>query len=406
MSSLEGKGQFDFKKTLRSSDQKAMFPLVLLVSFSIQFAQAQVDPSSVTLLGESKSTPSAGLQSGRYEAVGAEVEPKEKPPSPRFEKSKPKTEVVSEAKVVAPKPARKVVPDANGIPTAVIQPKAHRWTASSEEVAKVESAKPETKSDEKPGFEAPVNENAPAVANEEEPKDSGAKVEIELLSGVAHEDAKSNTVYRNYSMTSPVAGFGGIVWVNEQMGFSGRYQTTLSADIGSATDGNSRVPVTAEWSELHWKFRRQFGEGLRAPTLEYGFLYFENSMKAPTDDPTRGSLKSSGFGADAKLLLPSSKTFSWIFGTAIYPRIRNAESPGASGFSAGSDPESSRFDFSWGADFRLASTNTVFWDLSLNLEKNQFGGTGNLNEPSGTPAQNVSILTSTVFFHLGYRWGR
>lgn len=377
-----------------------MFLILVLASFWILPAKAQVDPSAAALLGSSKSVPNAGLRSGRYETAGAVV-PEETPVVPKHPVALKKSE---SSPAVRKKTVRKTLPDPNGIPVAVIQPKIKRFTASAPEPA----VPAEPKSAPAP---AEKNEASPAVESSNDAEtvadvSSPARVQIDLLTGLAHEDAQSNSVYRQFSLTSPVAGIGGTVWVSGRMGFAGHYQTTLSADVASATDANSRSPVTAEWSDLHWKFRKTFGSNDRDPELEYGLAYFENGLKAPSDDATRSSLKTSGFGLEANLKVHGSGSSTWMFGTAIYPRTRHSETPGASGLQSGSEPESSRLDFSFGSDFRLAAAQSIFWDLSMNLEKNQFGGSSNLNEPNGSPAKNVSVMTTTLFFHLGYRWGR
>jgi len=232
------------------------------------------------------------------------------------------------------------------------------------------------------------------------------KIEIEAGSGLAFLDARSNSVYRSTTYTSPMLFLGGKVWVTPFIGFSGRYQSTLSADEPSSNDGTARVPITQDWIDLRLNLRKYSGTSRKSNWVEYGFAYSSDETKVSSDETSRVGLKSSGFGLHASIHVPTAPTYTWTFGGALFPRNTHAETGTGLNLNSGSGTEDTRLDLSLGGDFKMARENVVFWDVSGSFEKIQYSGLSSLNEPStGAPARNVSVMNSYLLFHLGYRWG-
>ena len=388
-------------------------------------SHAQLDPSSAVLLGSSSAGQvSAGLQSGRYQQSASSVGKIE--PAMKIA-AKPKKKVERTVQAAEPLPAN------DSIPIAVIQPK-HRKLAAVPVLPDPPAtpgpvtalAGPAVTSDPAVTPEEPIPaipswsdqvaslwKGAPLAQVESykdllHPDDSRLnRVEIEAGSGLLASEAKSNSAYRSFSFISPTLFAGGAFWITPFVGFEGRYTSSLTADVASSTDSLGRVPITQDWAELHLHFRRYFGVSRKANSLEYGLFYLSSDMKVPADDVSRVRLRTSGVGIEGKIRMPSAPSYTWIVGGSLMPRIGHSEVGSGLSLQSGSSPESSRFGVLVGGDFRLSRSNVLFWDLNLNYEKNQFGGTSNTNEPGSTAAAtNVSVLTTQTFLHLGYRWGQ
>ena len=233
------------------------------------------------------------------------------------------------------------------------------------------------------------------------------RFELDIAPVVTYNDSRSNYSYRDYQSFFNALKFRSNIWLTPLIGVSGQIMFSFAADVDSLSADKSRIPAKYEFVDLGVNFRRFFGVSRKSSSVEFSLLYSDNKFTVPSDNTSRGRLKSQGFGVGLKARIPSSANYAWVVGGSFFPRLQHTESATGIDLSSGSAEESVRIGLDFGGEWKFSRESQMIWNLGLSAERNTFDGTASLPDPStgATPA-NVSVTNSLYMFSLGYRWGR
>lgn len=232
------------------------------------------------------------------------------------------------------------------------------------------------------------------------------RLELELLPVIAYNDSRSNYSFRDYNSYFNGLQIKANLWFTPLIGFSGKLLYSFAADVDSMAADHSRIPVKFEFVETGLNFRRFFGVSRKSSSVEFGVLYSENKMTAPSNNLYRARLKSQGLGIALKTRVPSSSNYSWVFGGSFFPRLQHVEDQPGVDLRSGSSEENIRVGIEMGGEWKFTREGQMVWGLSMSAERNMFTGQTSLADPkTSLNPSNVSVTSSMYLFSLGYRWG-
>jgi hypothetical protein len=382
-------------------------------------------------LGQSPTPPvSAGLESGRYQKPGPgvptalpakkvkSVPPKEVqliPPVVRLLPTEKKVAPPAELPLIEKKAAPEVraveSKEAAQLSPAILAVGSEEAEPGQPGVSQVET---ESNPEQEPSVieqvkslvRGEVNPEVQLYREQVHPDDQRLnRVELEFFSGIENQNAQSNSAYRSYATTNPVMGYRVGFWLTPFVGIEGNLQQVMAGGIPSAADSNKRVAILEDQTRVGILGRKFFGYSRKSNYLTWGFQYWTDNLRVPSDETSRVSLKSTAWGFSALVSLPTAPSYTWNFGGSIYPRLQHSESASSLNLRSGGGPEASRVEMLVGGDFRLSRSNALGWSLSVAAEREQYSGSSSVAEPDGSTASSVSVMKTSTFVRLGYKFG-
>lgn len=233
------------------------------------------------------------------------------------------------------------------------------------------------------------------------------RVELDVMPVVVYNDSQSNFTYRDYQSFFDALKFKSNVWFTPLIGISGEIMFSFAADVDSLAADRSRIPAKYEMVDFGLNFRKFFGVSRKSSSLEFSVLYTDDKMTVPSDNTSRPRLKTQGVGAGLKARMPSSANYAWVFGGSFFPRLQHSESATGANIQSGASGENIRIGLNLGGEWKFTRESQMIWDMGVSAERNIFGGSASLPDPStGLTPTNVSVTNTLYMFSLGYRWGR
>ncbi len=358
---------------------------------------AQID--SDLIKGTKEAPQDDGLATGRYEIRKAPpLETTDRPPTKKTIKKKSSRKVSSEEPVLmANEPAHVASP--NGVQDS----KGDSKTLSSEDQVKAP-----TMSEQVSGLIAGGNMAALQAYREQvHPDDIRLnRLEINVVPGFLYHESKSSYSYRNYFSFSPYVALGARIWLTPFIGISGKYGTSMGADILESSGSTTRIAVTHEASEVGLNFRNFFGLSRRSNSLDLGVYYSEVKFSVPGDNLKRIKTKSTGLGLKFEARIPTAPSYAWILGGKIEPRNSQSELASGLNLQSGTSPQSSKVGINLGGEIKMSRQHQLIFDLGVSVEKIEFTGSASQADPESlqTPT-GVSVTNTQTLLSLGYRWG-
>lgn len=392
---------------LRKISMRFCLTFLLIITRSL-LSQAQVDVSSQLLLRPSKSAPSQGMETGRYQVRGApstemKIELKRDKKSKLPTKNIPSHETVNDSTF---EQNNRIVVAVTTTTTTTTTTMAVTTTTTTlapsppEEPTVVEQVKELVSNNDQPLIEA--------YKEQIHPDDTRLnQLEIGILPGVIGDKSSSNYSFRSYNTFSPKISIDGKLWLTPFLGVYGNYMTSLGGDVSSDPGSNSHVLAQHEMTEFGFDLRRFFGMSRKSNSLQCGLFYSEYRFTVPGDDTHRVRLRSSGLGLRMFTRIPVAPGYSWIFGGKLIPRVQHQEQTTGISLYSGGSGESSRVDLSLGGEFKMTRQSQIIWELTVSHEKNQFTGEASHTDPeTGQKPKGVSVNNTLTIFSFGYRWGQ
>ena len=154
-------------------------------------------------------------------------------------------------------------------------------------------------------------------------------------------------------------------------------------------------------------FRKYFGLSRKSNSIEAGIHLSDYKFTVPGDTVNRVGLHSSGLGLHLRTRIPTAPSYAWLLGGEFIPHLSHTETATNLNLQSGTNPQSSKIALNLGGELALSRQNQIVWNLSLGMEKDQFGGASSLPDPeTGVAPQGVSVTNSFTVFSFGYRWGQ
>jgi hypothetical protein len=233
------------------------------------------------------------------------------------------------------------------------------------------------------------------------------RLEIQGSPALVYNGSQSNYSYRSYSSFFSAMELASNVWMTPSIGLSGRILFSFGATLSGDSTTSSGTATKYEDLDLGLKFRRFFGMSRLANSMEFNFLFSESKMSTPSDNTHRPQLLSSGAGIKMTARIPTSGSFSWVFGGSFFPRLRHEEGKTGILIRSGSPGENTRLGVNVGGEVKFSRESQMIYDFSVATERNTFDGTASPADPEKlTSPTNVSVTNTFVMFSFGYRWGR
>lgn len=406
--------------------------LLVLLSFPLGFASAQIDPTRDLLL--KKRSPSStpqdkALTSGRYSDKSPRKLPKKLPAKKASSSPTTTQPQLTEMSVV-------LRPDTSPSTTttlAPVAPRVHSPPAAAAPKPKSELPQNSVKALLFPET-AIVKEEAvlqevtvPALPEQVKslvlgeapvelqkyiervhPDDNRLnKVEIEIQTGFSEETADSNFSPRDYKANQPIAQLGGNVWLTPFLGLRGSLQSSLSGDVDSVSAAEGPSEVDFEQSRFFVVARNYFGTSRRAKSIEYGVGFSDQKMSVTSYSSERMDLKNKGLGFVSLVRIPVVASYAWTVNGSLYPVLKYSERASSSGLSSGSSATGSLVEIGGGGEFKMSRTHQFIWSLNLQKESINFKGSPSGNDPlTGAVPGKVSVDEQRIQFLFGYRWGQ
>ncbi len=231
------------------------------------------------------------------------------------------------------------------------------------------------------------------------------QVELQIDFGSHYTDSKSNYAFRNYTIYDQSYGLWGRFWASPLVGVSMSTNASLNASVSAGQ--NSVSEAKHETNRIALELRQFYGMSRKAPSVEYGFDYFDYKFEVSATNTLRNTQKVQGLGVHLLVRYPSSPNFSWTFGGRIFPRVSHSESAAGAEIISGDGPKSSRIHVSIGGEFKLERQHQIIMDLSMTQDQHQYSGTASATDPeTGLRPSGVSVTNTQVYLSLGYRWGQ
>jgi hypothetical protein len=196
------------------------------------------------------------------------------------------------------------------------------------------------------------------------------------------------------------------VWTSPNFGVHTSFTGTLNGNVTDSFNNTKNASASEQWFSAGARARSFFGDGPRAPTLQFGVDYRECEFKVPSDTQFRNKLTTTGLHLLLDAEIPTNGFGSWALGGEFGPKLSHRESSNAYEFRTGDSPQATTVEIHLGARFRFNHTNSMFWKVSYGVERDLFDGSTTINDPlTGLPQTNVAVTNSFTLFQLGYTWG-
>jgi hypothetical protein len=362
--------------------------------------EAQIDPSSAMLLSPGKvNVRDGGLDSGRYT-----VKPKSDVHPVRKSETRPRIE--EPAPTPTPTPTLRSSETATATATATVNGPP-QLVGPQKPPQKPPQKAPQQVSPQEPGPQfSPQEANEPQYVRPVRDERRNTMLEISFAPGYMYNDSKSTFAPRNYFINSPAAALDASVWVNPNFGVHTSFTGTLNANVSDSLNNTKNATASSQWFSAGAKARSFFGDGSKAPVLQFGVDYREYTFKTPSDSLLRNKLTTSGLHLLIDAELPTSGFGSWTLGGEFGPKLSHRESSNAIEFRSGQDPQATTVEVHLGAKYRFNQANTMFWKVSYGVERDLFSGSTTINDPlTGQPQTDVAVTNTFTLFQLGYSWG-
>lgn len=227
---------------------------------------------------------------------------------------------------------------------------------------------------------------------------------FQISPALFYQDSSSWYFFRRYFFFSQGFDLSVEMKVRDNLSIWGRYFSSLGADIYSQDE--NRVDITYQRIEGGIDFvRRNFnGEG---SNLSYGLYFLENRLRMPDDEEKRVGLRTLGLGAQLQVEIPQRKNKILKLGLQFAPSLDHSEKATSYlNLKSGTSVKTTEMSFNWGYRYKLSEKDSLFWNLKISSEKNNFVGVANQADPvkQKTP-KNVSVTQTSTLFSIGYRWG-
>jgi hypothetical protein len=402
----------------------AFAKLILVTLLWASKSHAQLDLGTEVLLKKSAiiSPKDSGLQSGRYQIRANKI----KTPAPPLKATEDEMSIV--LRPVSNLPKKKSAASKSTVADSAISldPEV-QMVFTKPQPLEVAKPAPEPPQEPPPAVEPPVEIQLPPVLDQVksvftgEPPEQIAeyiervhpddqrlnRIESAFFSGVMSNESRSSYSYRSYSVSSPIFGFDGRLFLNPFLGLRASYLTTLAGDVDGGPTAGSRLPAKHENLELAIDMRRYFGLSRRAISIDYGFHFFNNTFSVSGDNTSRVGLRSSGLGFHFNSRFPVAPSFSWILGGKFAPRFSHQESMTGIALSSGDAQESSRFGIVVGGEFKFSRSSIFECKLSWTMDKHVYTGTAShADQNTGQTPNGVGVVNNFGILSLGYRWGQ
>jgi hypothetical protein len=374
------------KKTMRS----AVLFVILVLSFGAT-ASAQIDPSSAMLLNQDHTNVrDGGLDSGRYT-----VKPRTDVHPVRKNEPRPRTDESTGASASA----------ASATPTPPPQAAAPQKTPQKAPQAPQQKSPQQVPPQEVPEF-GPQEPYEPQYARPLRDERRTTMLELSFAPGYLYNESKSTFAPRNYFIGAPAASIDASVWVSPNVGVHTSFTGTINANVSDSLNNTKNAAASSQWFSAGARARSFFGDGAKAPTLQFGVDYREYTFKTPSDTLIRNKLTTSGLHLLIDAELPTRGFGSWTLGGEFGPKLSHRETSNAIEFRTGENPQATTVEVHAGAKYRFDHANAMFWKISYGVERDLFSGSTSVSDPiTGLPQSDVAVTNTFTLFQLGYTWG-
>lgn len=286
-----------------------------------------------------------------------------------------------------------------------VEEKSHENILTEELLSVPKKPEPSDPKAQKPAEEVPLLIELP---QQEAPLNNNDNNLLRLSLGGTYLNMHSKSPWfaRKYDMSSLGFFAQGEAWLTNQLGVSASFVSTFSTHVVDDPDGTVYTSAVKEWLTGGLVLRRNFFQPQKEATVRFGLDYLQSNFRASGSSLSRRDWITDGIRFNIDLEQKISSNHSLLFGLELSPVLKHRERGGNRDAGSGRGIDSNLMGLYLGHQVYLSERFAYFWKTSVRIERNQFSGWTESEDPfKETFLRNIPVEQTYFFLKTGLLWG-